>query len=222
MLDIPANSALLSTRCVVMKALLSGGFAEAQVVSVVSGDDEDAPGQRLVRIKDTTPECFRHLLNYLYSDHADIDDETPELCELLALADRFQQPRLASLCELYISKAVEKATADSIRDADCDLVGLTDMSSRLNAPQLRTFCLHFLSVNYEAVSKRPDFQNLDPEAAEIVEKQRYPPLSYFEAVEEFNQKHGTTAATAAASQNPSRWRMPRLFSYTATTTVTSA
>lgn len=212
--DFAANSALLSTRCVVMRALLSGGFAEAQVSTA---NDDDAQDLRLVQIEDTTPTCFRHLLNYLYSDHADIDDQTPELCELLALADRFQQPRLASLCELYISKAVETATADSILDADCDFIGLTDMSSRLNAPQLRTFCLHFLSVNYEAVSKRPDFANLDPEAAEIVEKQRYPPLSYFKAVEEFNQKHGTTTNKAATSSATTWWRMPSPFSRNNTT-----
>ena len=42
---------------------------------------------------------------------------------ILELSDKYVMPRLMALCELYVSKVVEKATAQSIAEADVDVVG---------------------------------------------------------------------------------------------------
>ena len=42
---------------------------------------------------------------------------------ILELSDKYVTPRLMELCELYVSNIVEKATAQSIAEADVDVVG---------------------------------------------------------------------------------------------------
>ena len=72
-------------------------------------------------IHDTTPENFLAFLEYLYTDHSPIEDE--DSVGILELSNKYVMPRLMTLCELYISKQVEKATAQSIAKADVDVVG---------------------------------------------------------------------------------------------------
>jgi len=105
--------------------------------------EEVKESRRVVRVRGVGVGPFRALLEYIYTDHVDLgalkdcgDGEESEgaggteaggggsggdsgggACNLLALADRFDLPRLVCLCELFISKAVEKATAASVRDA---------------------------------------------------------------------------------------------------------
>ena len=42
---------------------------------------------------------------------------------ILELSNLYVMPRLMSLCELYVSKEVEKETADSIAQAQVDVIG---------------------------------------------------------------------------------------------------
>ena len=72
-------------------------------------------------IHDTTPENFLAFLEYLYTDHSPIEDG--DSVGILELSNKYVMPRLMTLCELYISKQVEKATAQSIAKADVDVVG---------------------------------------------------------------------------------------------------
>ena len=61
------------------------------------------------------------MLEYLYTDHSPIE-ETDSI-SVLVLANRYVLPRLMSLCELYITKLVDKACAKSIADADINIIG---------------------------------------------------------------------------------------------------
>ena len=66
-------------------------------------------------------ENFLALLEYLYTDHAPIEEG--DSVGILELSNKYVLPRLMALCELYISKEVERATAESITQADVDVVG---------------------------------------------------------------------------------------------------
>jgi hypothetical protein len=57
----------------------------------------------------------------LYTDHSPIEEG--DSLGILELSNKYVLPRLMALCELYISKKVEKATVRSIADADVDVVG---------------------------------------------------------------------------------------------------
>lgn len=61
------------------------------------------------------------MLEYLYTDHAPI--ESTDSVGLMILADQFGLTRLVSLCELYITKEVERAVTDQIAKADIDVIG---------------------------------------------------------------------------------------------------
>ena len=60
-------------------------------------------------------------LEYLYTDHSPIEEG--DSVGILELSNKYVMPRLMMLCELYISKEVERATAKSIAKADVDVVG---------------------------------------------------------------------------------------------------
>ena len=61
------------------------------------------------------------LLEYLYTDHSPIEEG--DSIGIMILANQYVLPRLMSLCELYITKLVDKACAKSIADADIDIIG---------------------------------------------------------------------------------------------------
>ena len=62
-------------------------------------------------------------MEYLYIDHSPIEDS--DSIGILELANQYVMPRLTTLCELYISKHVERATSESIAQANVDIIGIT-------------------------------------------------------------------------------------------------
>jgi len=56
-----------------------------------------------------------------------------------------------------------------------------------SAKQLELWCLHFISTNYIAFEKRPDFDKLTGTNLEYVETNRWPPVSYLNEVKEYEQ-----------------------------------
>ena len=62
------------------------------------------------------------LLEYLYTDHAPIEEG--DSVEIMILADRFCLPRLVTLCELYITKRVDKVIQKRVADGTSDVVNL--------------------------------------------------------------------------------------------------
>jgi len=132
---------------------------------------------------DVTLECFLALLEFLYTMHSPIEDG--DAVGILVLASRFNVPRLVSLCELYISKAVDVATRTKIANSDIDVIGLLMCAQLHNASQLAQFCLHFISTNYGPFTKRPEFSKLSPENLEYIEEHRWPPVSYLKALDDY-------------------------------------
>jgi len=56
------------------------------------------------------------------------------------------------------------------------------------AKQLEQWCLHFISTNYVAFEKRPDFDKLTGANLEYVETNRWPPVAYLNEVKEYEQR----------------------------------
>ena len=78
------------------------------------------------KICDTSVETFTAFLEYLYSDHAPVEDV--DSVGLLQLADRYCVPRLVNLCELYIPKEVDRSVSKNIEKSDIDVIGLLHIS----------------------------------------------------------------------------------------------
>eukprot|EP01112_Ceratiomyxa_fruticulosa_P020444 TRINITY_DN6959_c0_g1_i1.p1 TRINITY_DN6959_c0_g1~~TRINITY_DN6959_c0_g1_i1.p1 ORF type:complete len:599 (-),score=138.92 TRINITY_DN6959_c0_g1_i1:147-1943(-) len=175
-----AHKAVLTARCKYFGPLISGGFLESRMENPT------------VNIEDTDPDTFSAALEYIYTDHSPIEDS--DMGELIVLANRIGLSRLVTLCELYISKAVDKAVADGIAKAiekrDIDILGLLPLSQMHNAPQLETFMKHFISTNYLPLFKVAEFQELSDENKEYLKEHQWPPVSYLNAVAEYEKAIG--------------------------------
>ncbi|XP_071157447.1 rho-related protein racA-like [Mytilus edulis] len=168
--SIYANKVVLCARCPVMAAMFSGKFVES--------DNEILTE---VKIPNTSVECFLALLEYMYTDHAPIEET--DSVGIVVLADEYGQSRLVDLCELYITKEVDKSVTKRIEKAEIDVIGLLLTAQAYNANQLAGWCLHFISSNYIAFEKRQDFSKLKGDNKDHVEEHRWPPLSYLKEVE---------------------------------------
>ncbi|XP_067687391.1 rho-related protein racA-like [Haliotis asinina] len=173
--QVYAHKVVLMSRCDVMAAMFGGAFKEAF-----------QPGMSKLKIQNTTCECLLALLEYLYTDHAPI--EGGDAVGILVLADEYCQSRLLNLCELYITKEVDRSCTKNIEKADIDVIGLLLTAQLHNASQLSKWCLHFISTNYIAFSKRSEFVMLKGDNRTHVEENRWPPLAYLEEVEEYEKK----------------------------------
>ncbi|XP_064402041.1 rho-related protein racA-like isoform X2 [Halichondria panicea] len=168
---VPAHRLVLTTRCEVMSAMLSGAFQESAANEI--------------SIPDIPLDTFVSFLEYLYTDHAPIEEG--DSMGILELANRYVMSRLMSLCELYISKHVERATKDSISKANVDIIGILLSSQLHNASQLSTWCLHFISSNYADFEENEQFLQLDQDNLSYVEEHRWPP--YEAAMNEYKAKY---------------------------------
>jgi hypothetical protein len=53
---------------------------------------------------------------------------------------------------------------------------------------LERWCLHFIASNYIAFCRRPEFCLLEGANREYIETNRWPPLSYITAVEQYEKE----------------------------------
>jgi Rho family protein len=149
------HKSLISARCEVLRAMFSSAFVEST--------------QSTVLIQDVSSEAFSAFLKYIYTDHCPIE-ESPDSIGILELANRFNLPRLTTLCELKITKQVEVATADDIAKADIDIIGILLASQLHGAKQLEAFCLHFISSNYQPMKKREEWDKLEGHNLKYIEE----------------------------------------------------
>ncbi|XP_045160594.2 rho-related protein racA-like isoform X2 [Mercenaria mercenaria] len=177
---IYAHKCILSARCDVMSAMFSGNFVESK------------NNRTEIHIPNTTEETFLAFLEYLYTDHSPIEEN--DAVGILVLADEYGQRRLVNLCELYITKEVDRSVTKQIEKSDIDVIGLLLTSQAYNAKQLADWCLFFVSSNYIAFEQRKEFSQLKGENKKHVEENRWPPVSYLKEVEEYNKKYGDKTA----------------------------
>jgi len=139
-----------------------------------------------IRIKHFKLETFLSFLEYLYSSHTPINSLNQ--VDIMRCAAYYKVDRLVSLCELYISKEVERATALDIVKAEISIVELLHIAKECNAAQLQAFCLHFLCVNNQVYRKRSDWRDLSKEEDNYIDENQWPPKSYFQELEAYEEE----------------------------------
>ncbi|XP_022095620.1 rho-related protein racA-like isoform X2 [Acanthaster planci] len=163
-----AHKVMLTSRCGFMNGMFSGDFTESS--------------QEEIRIEDVSLECFLALLEYLYTDHAPIEEG--DAVGILVAADRYGQDRLRNLCEMYITKGVD------VTDKHVDVIGLLHTAQIYNASQLAQWCLDLISRNFVAFRKRAEFKKLEGENLKYVTENRWPPVSYLDELEKYKAQCG--------------------------------
>jgi transcription termination factor NusB len=155
---------------------------------------------------DNDPRIFKMIMEYIYTEHVHCMPtiatvaNAAVLLDLLSVASRYGLSRLVNLCELYLSKTVETATAQSIQHCELDLVQVLLVADDARANQLVDFILHWFCTNYEAVSKRRDLiDRLTPRHQHHLETNKWPPQEYFDRIEQYQRDHEAWAARQGAS-----------------------
>mmetsp|Transcript_4984 Transcript_4984/g.15132 ORF Transcript_4984/g.15132 Transcript_4984/m.15132 type:complete len:442 (-) Transcript_4984:269-1594(-) len=173
---IPAHATILSARCVFLRSKLR------------TAKGPDMLGRKRFRLPKLCAAVAMAILEFVYRDHVDFGSGTLATVDpivLLQHAHAFGLKRLVTLCELQITKLVDRAVADSIRDADVDVIGLLNTASTHGATQLEAWCLHFVSTNYGPMSERKEWGNLTQRHRAHVETHQWPPTHYNEGVKKY-------------------------------------
>eukprot|EP01080_Neovahlkampfia_damariscottae_P011768 gene11768-5106_t len=165
---IPSHKIILSSRCELLNVMINGNFNE---------------GSSEILELDVPDEIIFEFIQYLYTSHIDINESNALI--LIEFANKFGLTRITTLCEIFLSKWVERETTDGIEKADIDLIGLLNFSKVHNANQFEQFCLHFISTNYQPMKKRKEWKYLEGENLKYVEENQWPPKSYFKDLQTF-------------------------------------
>jgi hypothetical protein len=139
------------------------------------------PSSCVVKVNGFRSETFLSVLEYLYCSHTSIHKRN-EL-EILQCASYFGVNRLVALCELYISKDIERLTATEIVSAKVSVVEILHLAKSSSANQLIEFCLHFLCVNNQGYRLRKDWGLMSEEEAEYIDVHQWPPKQYLDELE---------------------------------------
>jgi hypothetical protein len=125
-------------------------------------------------------------------------------------ACRYGLRRLVTLCELRITKIVDRAVTHSIERSNLDVIGLLNFASAREATQLEAWCLHFIASNHGPMRRRPEWTSLSPRHLAHVTTHQWPPLSYLAAVdryEEERERWSKARGQAAEGRAARRWAL---------------
>lgn len=222
-MEVPAHTAIMASRSEFFAAAIGRWQrqrpgAEKKEEGGQGGAGSQQQQQQLaseVLLSGVPPAVCRALLEFLYTDTVTFETnqgdaaENVDPFELIVYADQWGLGRLLSLCELRVTKVVEASVAESIANADVDVVGLLRLADAHNARQLVNWCLHFIASNYEPMSKREDFKFIPKEYKAVIEKNQWPPMQYKKAAGRYLEemkawkrdtgKRGGTGIRAAAA-----------------------
>ena len=106
-------------------------------------------------------DTFLALLEYLYTDHAPIEEG--DSVEIMVLANQYCLSRLVDLCELYISKEVDRCCSKNIERAEIDVIGLL-MTSQVSREEFSACCRSFsklslIMIQVACCSEMVSFEN---------------------------------------------------------------
>jgi len=139
---IPAHRAILSARSAPMKLLFQSKMKESE-----EGE---------VKITDVSFAVFHSLLKFLYTDEFEIEEK--HLMELLAVAHRYQIPRLLALCG---SKLGTTLTVENV--SEC----LT-LAHTFEQEELKSRCLAFINARLQKVIDTDGFEQLSEQHPHVV------------------------------------------------------
>ncbi|XP_053313997.1 rho-related BTB domain-containing protein 2-like [Spea bombifrons] len=162
--SVLAHKPLLIANCDWMVAMFRGTFRESFTSEV------SLPG--------TSTSCFRAVLEYLYLGQF-CPSPALDSMELLVLTNRLCLPHLQALTEQH---AVDELLAASVQGVEIDgqvLLHL-EVAQFHNAKQLASWCLHFISTNYNSVCRKfpREMKYMSPENKGHFERCRWPPVWY--------------------------------------------
>lgn len=167
--EFHAHTAIVSARSIVMQRMCCWNETADDAVATASASVHTASLRR-VAIEETTPQAFRLLLLYIYT--GDIRDaaltrastDAGEVwLDLRLLAERFQLPHLAQLCECRL---LTSFTVENVCDRLNWAVRLSD------SDMLRAGCIRYYLEHERQIVQTEAFTRLDSDVMRLLVRQR--------------------------------------------------
>jgi len=131
---IPAHKWWLSKRSQYFANMFSSGMSETQASQIT--------------ITDMTAHAFKAFLEFLYSDHVELDYDLA--LELLQQADKYSVADLKAACEVNV--------AESIRPENFVVLG--NIAELVEAALLRQTVVEYIGKNMKKLKQRKDFEEI--------------------------------------------------------------
>merc|ERR1712048_1459734 len=126
--EILANRAILACRSPVFMAMFKKSKRPLQeVVNAKSS----------IKVSDMSPQIFKKMLNFIYTDKIPVDMDFNDTQKLLAAADKYHLERLKIICERKLCNFI---TVGNV----CSILVRADMHGSL---YLKEKCLEFINLN---------------------------------------------------------------------------
>jgi len=146
--EFPANKSILSYRSSYFKNAFSSNMVESR--------------SDVIPINDVRPKVFKALLQHIYLEEFEIEDDILE--DLFKLANEYNMKKLSTDCQ---KKLIKKITIENA-------ISYVLFAEKYGAEKLRKACLFFIIKNCEQVFKTPNFKDLNGDVCyEIVKLSNY-------------------------------------------------
>ncbi|CAH2233958.1 jg21439 [Pararge aegeria aegeria] len=177
-----AHQAMLAARSQYLRAKIKEAH-EDLVKRIEAGEEEPtaecsykSPPQLTVKLPEATPEAFRMVLNYIYTDRIDPTekDEDPAspatillVMEVLRLALRLNIPRLRGLCARYLRANL----------CYSNVLQALHAAHHANLSCIKEYCLRFVvkDYNFTAIVMSPEFEQMEQKLMVEVIRRRHQP-----------------------------------------------
>jgi small GTP-binding protein len=161
------------------------------------GDANDNDQQVELQVSEDEFELFELLLDFVYTGHCAILN--PQV--LLPFARRFALDRVVSLCELAITKELDRACEQGIASCPISPFQLLQLGRSNNANQLVAYMRHFIATNFQVLcmtttnsresqdrDAASEFDKLDEADRLYITENQWPPLWYLDAVQDYERQ----------------------------------
>ncbi|XP_031569896.1 rho-related protein racA-like [Actinia tenebrosa] len=125
-----------------------------------------------IEIADIIIETFDCLLEYLYTDDLPKDVSQDILLDILSLANRYELPRLVTLCEYRLILKVQEISDSRI--AVSSVVHILCQAKIHEAHQLSKWCLNLIARNYLKFRTSKEMLRLSEQDREYVASRQWP------------------------------------------------
>eukprot|EP01026_Neomeris_dumetosa_P029984 TRINITY_DN2411_c0_g1_i11.p3 TRINITY_DN2411_c0_g1~~TRINITY_DN2411_c0_g1_i11.p3 ORF type:complete len:189 (-),score=21.32 TRINITY_DN2411_c0_g1_i11:3143-3709(-) len=139
--QITAHRTLLRARSDYFKSQYDCGMSD------VEKDVVTLPGH----FQESDVACF---VDYIYQDKVDLQPQ--QALQVIEIANYFQVPRLLTMCEAVLAKAMEEDPTGAC-DSVCDLLVLADDNG---LESLRTAALNFIAHHFKQVQHTQGYESL--------------------------------------------------------------
>ncbi|XP_034827610.1 leucine-zipper-like transcriptional regulator 1 homolog [Maniola hyperantus] len=170
---LAARSQYLRAKIKEAKENLAKRIAEGEEEATAECSYKSRP-QLTIKLPEATPEAFRMILNYIYTDMIDPTekDEDPAstanillVMEVLRLALRFNIPRLRGLCARYLRANLDFS----------NVLQALHAAHHANLSGIKEYCLRFVvkDYNFTAIVMSPEFDQMEQKLMVEVIRRRH-------------------------------------------------